>query len=79
MSANDEIELRPCPFCGGKAEIRKSHQCAYWRDEGVWEVSVCCSEENRCFCHPSTDGFLDKTYERALNGAAKEWNRRAEA
>jgi hypothetical protein len=77
VSANDEIELKPCPFCGGPAEIRKSRQCVDYEGESmVYEVSICCSEENRCFCHPSTDGFQGETYGRALEGAAKEWNRR---
>lgn len=24
---SEEIELKPCPFCGGKAEFHKSHDC----------------------------------------------------
>ena len=65
-----EIMLKPCPFCGGEAEIRHLH--AY----GDWEVTICCAEKNRCYIHPETDRYPDETYELALKGAAEEWNTR---
>ncbi len=33
-------ELKPCPFCGGKAQLEND---TGWNDEGYWEWIECCS------------------------------------
>lgn len=60
----DEIKLKPCPFCGGKAEIVSSSPC------GIGPFSVCCAHGNPCWIHPSTD-YCDMKMV-----AAAIWNRR---
>ena len=46
-----EMELKPCPFCGGKAEIVSSSPC------GIGPFSVCCARGNLCAIHPRTDFY----------------------
>ena len=55
-------ELKPCPFCGGKADICK--------DEHIGTYRVEC-QNTRCPCIPST--WFCETKEDAV----KLWNRRA--
>ena len=45
------MELKPCPFCGGKAEIVSSSRC------GIWPFSVCCARDNLCAIHSHTDFY----------------------
>ena len=54
-------KLKPCPFCGGKAEIER-HVCA---------VYVRCKE-----CKSSTAAFTAMIERCALDDAVKAWNRR---
>lgn len=60
----ETIELKPCPFCGGKAEIVSSSP------GGFGPFSVCCVHDNPCWIRPSTD-----YYEMEIVAAAI-WNRR---
>jgi hypothetical protein len=76
----DEIKLKPCPFCGGEAQIKDTH---VYMDEAI---KIYCS---RCACsifpvlinHPrlTARGLNESTRytrEQAINEAAKKWNRR---
>lgn len=76
-----EAELKPCPFCGGKAEI---HYQPIVTDNGV---CIRCTERRArskffpCDCtyifyHGEKDVFITK--ERATNNAINLWNRRAD-
>lgn len=56
-------ELKPCPFCGGKA---KRHVSVFTK-----QVQVYCSLSNRCRVHPCTD-FYEKQKD-----ADESWNKRA--
>lgn len=63
------IELKPCPFCGGKAEI---HNCMELENETValiynGKVGVHCTE-----CHCATIPYNSE------DEAAEVWNRRAD-
>lgn len=64
---NNEIELKPCPFCGEAAKLETItdifHHTTYM---------VVCGND-RCLCHPSSDMF-EKSAE-----AVAAWNRRAGA
>lgn len=54
-------ELKPCPFCGGKARRYVSV---------IKLVQVYCAFSNRCLVHPRTD-FYEKQKD-----ADEAWNRR---
>ena len=55
-------ELKPCPFCGGEAEVQND-----WSDIGKY-YWVACTE-----CSANT-----KDYEYNQDEAIETWNRRAE-
>lgn len=59
---NNKDLLKPCPFCGGKAELAYGSH-----DYNVWTV-LCCNEN----CNASA-GWADTPEE-----AAEAWNRRIE-
>lgn len=59
------MELKPCPFCGGEAEIVYTEWCAMY-------TVKCADEYNNCEVLPETRHCVVKE-------AAKEaWNRRAD-
>jgi Lar family restriction alleviation protein len=61
-----ETKLKPCPFCGGKAELVKSNMTLTFAD------SFCVRCDNLgCFIRPNTPHRLSD--EDAIN----IWNRRA--
>ena len=62
-------ELKPCPFCGGKAEIRFQPLYTF---EGVRVRCTECSSSSRFI---SFDCNISK--ERAINDVIDMWNRRA--
>lgn len=59
-----KMELKPCPFCGGKAEIVSSSPC------GIGPFSVCYAPSNLCAIHPHTDYYALEIMAVAL------WDRR---
>jgi len=60
----DEVKLKPCPFCGGEAEIDDKIYSF-----GPVEVVVQCSNNN-CGVVPTTNYYYDKAR------SIKEWNKR---
>lgn len=57
-----EMELKPCPFCGGKAEIVRTEN---WEKFRFYATCLDCGVET-----PRTA--------RTVTEAAKKWNRRAD-
>lgn len=66
-------ELKPCPFCGGKAKVSR------W--SATYEVEIICQNED---CGVYQSGIViiqdrenkEDAYERAYEIAKKKWNRR---
>lgn len=67
------IKLKPCPFCGRKAEIKFLHY-SYDADGEHFKYYVCCSASNirKCAVRPCTALYKDK------KKAIKTWNRRTD-
>lgn len=75
------LELKPCPFCGGTAEVITTG----WRgDEGckVYDWRTRCTE-----CHIGTESFSDRAFRSAegislkkdgRKNAIEAWNNRVE-
>ena len=63
----DEIKLKPCPFCGGKAEINVDREAVEDTEKRHWAYTVVCK---RC-CATSGLTYLPEK-------AREAWNRRAE-
>lgn len=57
-------QLKPCPFCGGKAEMLISEY-----EDSRKEYLVACTE---------CDGMVER-WRKTEEEAAEQWNRRAEA
>ncbi len=73
---NNPNELKPCPFCGGEAEILTIH-C--YRSKS-WEVRLECTK-----CWPDihelvsmNDEDVDGQIEKVKSGLINEWNTRHE-
>lgn len=60
------MDLKPCPFCGGKAKIDEWHNF----DKDLFTVECACN--NKCNVRPMT--HFCKTEQEAIEA----WNRRAE-
>jgi len=58
--------LKPCPFCGGDAKVRKSHENFLVHPADCWMVQCA---DNDCGCGTS---FESSEYK-----AVAAWNRRA--
>ena len=61
-------ELKPCPFCGGRAEVKKS---TFGNNTG-YAFIICKS------CEASSKNFNMSLDICAVEEATKAWNRRAE-
>lgn len=80
MSRETQIELKSCPFCGGKAEV---HYQPIYTSDSVCVRCIECRARSRsfpCDCiyqyyHGEKNVFISK--ERATNDAINLWNRRA--
>ena len=77
-----ETELKPCPFCGGEAEVREGFVYA---DNAVLIRCQKCfvKTEKVLINHPKityygTDESTRYTKEQAIQKAAEIWNRRAD-
>lgn len=60
------MELKPCPFCGGKAVRTEINDCT-----GRNKWAIMCSNP-KCCVTPITDAYATK------GADAKAWNRRAD-
>ena len=66
-------ELKPCPFCGGPAELKDARKfLVVSRQSYITPYSVSC-ENKQCGVKPHTP-FVDSEQE-----AITAWNRRADA
>lgn len=61
---SDKQDLKPCPFCGGKADIQKEYT------DGWSYFGVCCHTED-CRCNSGDISYVDKV------NAITAWNTRA--
>ena len=66
MEVQTMIELKPCPFCGGKAELNVDPEAIVDIEGRRWAFTVSC---NRC-CAVSGLAYLPEK-------AVEAWNRRA--
>lgn len=75
----NEIELKPCPFCGGKAEIRR---CKVYLDEAMEVHCTECgtSQPKELTNHRmyTNGGEIFMTEEMAIEKITSRWNRRAD-
>lgn len=77
----EKTELKPCPFCAGKAEI---HYQPIYLDEGICIVCTVCKARTKfqpCDCtyqyyHGEKNVFISK--QRATNDTINLWNRRVD-
>lgn len=63
-------ELKPCPFCGGEAELQSSTSDPFGEDRVSWRV-VC----REIFC---CQGGTCNVWEATPDDAVRKWNNRAE-
>lgn len=65
-------ELKNCPFCGGKAELKRSSlTCTFY------DVYIDCFDCKSSSPRFSVDEYDDKTKIKAKEDAMKAWNTRA--
>ena len=62
-------ELKPCPFCGGKASI--NYERIQGENKGFWAQVICNA------CHGRSGGTWASSYNTAERIEVKAWNRRA--
>lgn len=77
-------ELKPCPFCGGEARLRRvnpGYNTSPTTIRDVWEVSCdnnCCKTqryESKIYQSPDGEVVIEKN---GAKNAAYAWNRRAD-
>ena len=79
MKENKEINLLPCPFCGGEASVVRTREESY----GYWQAAyaVGCSPCNILLGHFEQaefilgKGYVD-SYKKGLKTASEIWNTR---
>ncbi len=69
----ENIELKPCPFCGGKAEIWMLNENGLSCRNALWakDLYIECST-----CHAASDKFEKTIDKNALEQAVSAWNQR---
>lgn len=69
----ENIELKPCPFCGGKAEIWMLNENGQSCRNALWakDLYIKCST-----CHAASDTFEKTIDKNALEQAVSAWNQR---
>ena len=73
------VELKPCPFCGGKAEIKEGN--SYWVPCVYTHCTECGTTLRKVPVEHTiyTQGKqIRLTKEQAMQKTANEWNRRAD-
>lgn len=81
-----DVELKPCPFCGGDARMRvsKDHEGS----GGFYALGLFVDHDEKCFIGRKTSffncGFIEFDFrshpdlvEYIASGPAERWNRRA--
>ena len=77
------LGLKPCPFCGGKAEFLTKSNASSHTDGGFEFVIRCAeckiesSQTHRVHFHLNNDGGIKPTTDQRKK-AIEDWNRRAE-
>ena len=77
------MKLKPCPFCGGEADIESWHVYDSWYWEGVCECKRCGAKgsapqcEARINVRPEFIVTHEEAELKARQGAIKAWNTRA--
>lgn len=69
------IELKPCPFCGNRAEIQEDHR---WPRAGKFAGKRVKAFEVICPNWDCPIYHADNTYFLSEKEAAEAWNRRAD-
>lgn len=69
----ENIKLKPCPFCGGKAEIWMLNENGQSCRNALWakDIYIECST-----CHAASDTFEKTIDKNALEQAVSAWNQR---
>lgn len=63
---NKEIKLKPCPFCGGEAEVSRF----------LGRYAVVCTE---CFaCMLNEDNYFPEDEKSDIDFVVRSWNRRVD-
>lgn len=79
----DEIKLKPCPFCGGKAKVSFANPHFFlkkWHNRLVFAGCPKCGATTslfNAFNHTGSPIRNEYNTERAFQRAADAWNRRA--
>lgn len=80
-------ELKPCPFCGGEAEVETHFSCVYERIYGEVTCKNCGTQKrgNKTFDtygasyeRYDTKEWILNAHEEAKQSAIEGWNRRAD-
>lgn len=70
----DTEDLKPCPFCGAKAEIRTTYEVLNTTTRDLYSYVRCekCFAETNMFSHKNSDS----TGANPIISAVSAWNRR---
>ena len=80
-------ELKPCPFCGGEAEVRTHFSCVYERIYGEVKCKNCGISKrgsktfdtyDATYCGYDTPEWVANAHAEAKQSAIEAWNRRAD-
>lgn len=64
----EDVKLKPCPFCGGEAEVAKE------KYEQKWIAYVRCKN-----CNVQTERLWESIYYCAISESETRWNNRIDA